>query len=106
MAAGAYEDRDFVFADQLGDPIAPETDRDEWLALLAAAQLDHARLHDGRHTAATLLLALGVDMRVVQELLGHSSIRVTEGYTHVTSKLARSATERMGRSLLRKPDTR
>jgi len=42
-----------------------------------------ARVHDGRHTAGTLLLEQGVSLRVVQEFLGHSDSRVTERYTHV-----------------------
>jgi site-specific recombinase XerD len=41
-----------------------------------------------------------VDIRVVQEILGHSSIKVTEGYTHVASKLAMDAVKKMGKTLL------
>ncbi len=58
-----------------------------------------ARLHDARHTAATLLLEQGVDIRVVQEILGHSTLAMTKRYTHVTDTLARQAAERMGRAL-------
>lgn len=42
---------------------------------------------------------------MIQELLGHSSIKVTEGYTHVASKLTRDATERMGKRLFGTPGT-
>jgi hypothetical protein len=48
-------------------------------------------VHDARHTAGTLPLAQGVDIRTVQEALGHSEVRVTEGYTHVASDMARAA---------------
>lgn len=59
------------------------------------------RLHDGRHTAATLLLSQGVHPRVVMELLGHSQMRTTmDIYSHVMSALAREAADRMGAVLL------
>lgn len=57
-----------------------------------------ARLHDGRHTAATLLLERGVPARVVTEILGHSSSRITlDVYSHVTPKLSGEAAAAMGR---------
>jgi integrase len=59
------------------------------------------RLHDGRHTAATLLLSEGVHPRVVMELLGHSQMRTTmDVYSHVMPALAREAADRMGAVLL------
>lgn len=62
----------------------------------------NARVHDGRHTAATHLLAQGVRLEVVQEILGHSDIRVTRGYSHVASEMARAATDGMGAALFKK----
>jgi site-specific recombinase XerD len=64
-----------------------------------SADVRDARLHDGRHTSATLLLEQGVDARVVMELLGHSDLRVTTRYTHVASPLAQEATRRIGVAL-------
>ena len=81
--------------------------RDDWAAwkwLCKAAGVRDARLHDARHTAATLLLEQGVDIRVVQEILGHSTLAVTKRYTHVTSRLAKEAAERMARALWDSPD--
>lgn len=52
-----------------------------------------------RHSAATIMLELGVALAVVQEILGHSDIRITRGYSHVSSRLAEDATERIGEAL-------
>ena len=52
-----------------------------------------ARLHDARHTAATMLLAQGVPARVVMEILGHSTIAVTQNiYGHVMPEAVSAAT--------------
>jgi site-specific recombinase XerD len=55
-----------------------------------------------RHTAATIMLDKGIALPVVQELLGHSDIRVTQGYAKVSSALKDDAATRMG-GLLRGP---
>lgn len=104
-ASGAYTDHDLVFAELDGRPIDPSSDWEEWKALLAAAGVADARVHDGRHTAATILLALGVKIEVVQEILGHSSITVTRGYVHVASEMAKAATDSIGAALLKKRGT-
>jgi hypothetical protein len=71
-----------------------------WRALLDEAGVRHPRLHDARHTAATLLLQQGVPARVVMEILGHSQITLTLGtYSHVVPELAHDAAQRMGSSL-------
>lgn len=51
--------------------------------------------HMLRHTAATLLIEEGMDMRFVQRLLGHQSISTTEIYTHVSDVSLRRALERI-----------
>jgi integrase len=54
------------------------------------------RWHDLRHAAASMLLAQGEHPKVVQEILGHSSIAVTMGvYSHVIPSLKRDAADRM-----------
>ncbi len=69
-------------------------------SLIADAGLRPVRLHDLRHTAASLLLAQGVAARVVMELLGHSQIGITlNTYTHVDPELNRDAAERLEKPL-------
>ncbi len=96
-----YAAHDLVFARPDGAPIDPSDDWSEWKTLLAAAGVPDARVHDARHTAATLLLAQGVRLEVVQEILGHSSITVTRGYAHVASEMARAGIAALGKRLLK-----
>ncbi len=59
-----------------------------------------ARLHDARHTAATIMLTRGEPARVVMQVLGHSQISLTLGtYSLVAPELAAEAAERVGRAL-------
>lgn len=63
---------------------------------MEAAGLPPIRLHDLRHVAATLMLAAGVDIKVVSETLGHSDTRVTRDiYQAVLDDLARDAAEKV-----------
>jgi integrase len=101
LASEEWHDEDLVFAQANGRPIDKKSDYDDWCALLQRAGVRHVRLHDGRHTAATLLLSEGVHPRVVMELLGHSQMRTTmDIYSHVMPALAREAADRMGAILL------
>ena len=56
LAGSEWHDEDLVFAQPNGRPIDKKTDYDDWTRLLQKAGVRHVRLHDGRHTAATLLL--------------------------------------------------
>jgi integrase len=65
-------------------------------ALLKAAKLPHYRVHDLRHFCASLLLAQGVPLKVVSDLLGHTRISVTANlHTHVLPSLKREAMDLM-----------
>ena len=75
QADSKWHDGDLLFAQPNGRPIDKKTDHDDWTRLLKAAGVQHVRLHDGRHTAATLLLSENVHPRVVRQLVGHSQIR-------------------------------
>ena len=75
LAAGQlWVDRNLVFCQPNGRPLDPRADLRDWKCLLAAAGVRDARLHDARHTAATMLLVQGVDPRTVMDLLGWSNI--------------------------------
>lgn len=63
----------------------------------------HVGTHSARHSAATFAIEEGIALPVVKEILGHSDIRVTQGYVTVSTELATDAARRMGR-LLRDPD--
>jgi len=95
----AWEDHDFVWCQANGRPIGNHADWAEWKALLKAAGIRDARVHDARHTAATLLLAQGVDQRVVMEILGHSQISMTSKYAHVLPQVMTDAADRIGQAL-------
>jgi integrase len=82
VAAGPlWQDNDLVFAQANGRPIERKSDWRAWKRLLDEAGVREVRLHDGRHTAATLLLSEGVHPRVVMEVLGHSQMRTTTDTT-------------------------
>jgi integrase len=98
-AANLWHDHNVVFAREDGQLIDPSADLREWSAILAEAGIPHAGTHTMRHSAATIALDEGVALAVVQEMLGHSDIRVTRGYTHVSSLLAQDAAVRVGRAL-------
>lgn len=98
---------DLVFAQPNGRPTGPHTDWDEWKQILHDAGVRDIRVHDGRHTTATLLLEAGIDIRVVSEWLGHSSIQLTgDTYQHVTERLEREAADRISASILMPVDGR
>lgn len=100
LAAGnLWEDSDLVFCQPNGRPVDPRADWQEWADILKSAGIPHLGVHAMRHSAATFALDEGVALAVVQELLGHSDIRVTRGYSHVSSPLAEDAAARIGRAL-------
>ena len=99
-AGSAWTDHGLVFTQPNGNPIDPRQDWAAWKTLLRVACVRDARLHDARHTAATLLLVEGVPARVVMQVLGHSQIGLTLGtYSHVVPELAQEAAASMGRAL-------
>ncbi len=102
LASGdRWRDSGLVFASTVGTPLEPRNVLRSFQAKLARAGLPRQRFHDLRHACASLLLAQGVNPRVVMETLGNSQISTTmDIYSHVLPVLQRDAADRMG-SLLR-----
>ena len=81
-----------MFASAVGTPLEPRNVTRQFKGLLTAAALPNIRLHDLRHSCATLLLAQGVNPRVVMETLGHSQVSLTPNtYSHVLPSLQKDA---------------
>lgn len=91
----------YVFCDEIGRPLDGRTIIRTWFRpLLAKAGLPRVRIHDLRHSYASIALAQGVHPKVVQEALGHSTIAVTlDLYSHVVPSLQRDAARTMGAAL-------
>ena len=91
-----YRDSGYVFTCLNGDPMAPDRLTRTFKKLAALAGLPPIRLHDLRHGAASLALSAGVELKVVQEMLGHSSIVLTaDTYTSVLPDVAHAAAEKV-----------
>jgi integrase len=89
-----WTDSGFEFTNPDGTPLHPATVTDAFELIAYLAGLPPIRLHDLRHGAATLLLAAGHDMKVVQDTLGLSSITIAaDTYTSVLPQLARQSAE-------------
>ncbi|MDX9986572.1 MAG: site-specific integrase [Dehalococcoidales bacterium] len=86
---------DLVFSHYDGSPFLPNTITHAWIKITRRCGLDGIRLHDARHTHASLLLKQGVHPKVVQERPGHGSIQVTlDTYSHVAPGLQQAAAEK------------
>lgn len=90
-----WEDLGYVFTGLHGGRLNPRYLNKLFDRLLKEANLPHMRFHDLRHSAATLLLSMGVHPKVVQEILGHSNIGMTmDTYSHVLPSMHKEAMEK------------
>jgi integrase len=100
MLGGALRDDDLVFSKLDGKPLRPNTVTRAWKTLAARAGLKAIRLHDARHTHASIMLKQGIHPKIVQERLGHSSIQITlDTYSHVAPGLQEAAAARFDEGL-------
>lgn len=94
LVGQTLSDNELVFCN-LGQPIRPDTLTRAWPMLAARAGVKVIRLHDARHTHASLMLKEGIHPKIVQERLGHSSISITlDTYSHVSPGLQEAAAKR------------
>jgi integrase len=97
-----WDPRGFVFTAVRGGPSAPQGLSRLFRKLNAESALPPVQLHDLRHGAATLVLATGVELKVVRAMLGHASIVLTaDTYSSVLPQVAREAAERTAWLVLR-----
>lgn len=80
----AWVESGFIFTTSIGTPVDPRNLYREFSQICEKAGLGHWHPHELRHSAASLMLASGVKLQVVSEVLGHSSIRMTaDVYGHI-----------------------
>jgi integrase len=87
---------DLVFSTVEGEPLHPGLFTDTFDRRVKAAGVPRIRLHDLRHTFATLALGAGISPKVVQERLGHSSVAITlDIYSHSIPRLQEEAASKV-----------
>ena len=102
LRAAAPEGPPFVFPARSATGYRASPDKN-WKALLAAAGIVDARLHDLRHTYASVLVSSGLSLPVIGALLGHSQPATTHRYAHLFDDPLRAATETAGAIISGKP---
>lgn len=94
-AGDKWTDEGWLFATETGRGTSPRTDYDDWKELLSDAKVRDGRLHDARHTAATVLLILGVSERAVMGLMGWSSTAMAARYQHMVDTVRSSIAQQV-----------
>jgi integrase len=95
-AAQLWEGGEWVFSTPTGGPIVPWTDWKQWKRLLHASGVRDGRLHDARHTAATVLLMLEVSNRAMQAQMGWSNPAMAARYAHMVDPVRTEIADRLG----------
>jgi integrase len=92
-----------LFMGARGKPVHPRVDYEDWQRMLACHGIPPYRVHDCRHGYATMLLEQGVPDRVVQAMLGHSTMVLLKRYQHVRESMHRQAADAIDRVAAWKP---
>ena len=98
-AGSLWVEGGWVFTDLTGHGVVPRSDYTEWKRLLVDAGVRDGRLHDARHTAATVLLLLGVTERAVMGLMGWSNTAMAARYQHLTAAIRHDVAARIDATL-------
>lgn len=100
-----YKNEDLIFCQSNGNKMHPDTPSSWFPVFLERIGLPRLNFHCLRHTHASLLLQAGVDIKVISERLGHSSIRITyDLYAHLLPGMQEDAVNKLENLLNRKPD--
>ena len=93
---GGWPDHDLVFTGEDGEPVHPDHLSWAFNRHVKQADLPRIRLHDLRHTHASLALAAGIHPKVVSERLGHATVSITlDIYSHAIPALQEEAAEKV-----------
>jgi integrase len=92
MLGASLKDDDLVFCQTDGSPLLPNIVTHAWIKLVRRTGIKPIRLHDARHTQASLMLKQGAHPKAVQERLGHAGIQIAlDIYSHVAPGLQEAA---------------
>jgi len=90
------EDREWLFCQKDGSHLYPSSPSNWWSKFAKRTEIRYIRLHDLRHTSASLLIAQGVHAKIISERLGHSDIRITmDTYGHALRSADQSAADKL-----------
>jgi integrase len=103
-AGTEWTEGDWVFGTETGAPLSPRTDWGRWKALLREAGIRDSRLHDARHTAATVLLLLGVSQPTMMNVMGWSNPAMAQRYAHVVDPIRHEVASQVGVLLWDEPE--
>jgi integrase len=97
VAGSSWKESGLVFTTKIGTAFEPRNLDRHFKAMLTKAELPDIPFHNLRHSTASLLLQQGCSLRVIQEILGHSTISTTADiYSHVAGEMVRDAAEKIG----------
>ncbi|MBB5934356.1 tyrosine-type recombinase/integrase [Streptomyces zagrosensis] len=99
LARDLWVEKGYVFTSPTGEPLNPNTDFHTWKDLLKSAEVRDGRLHDARHTAATVLMILGVPEGFVDRIMGWEpgkSARMRRRYQHLTGQVLQQTAAKVG----------
>jgi integrase len=92
-AGGAWQDSGLIFCRDDGTPLRPDAVSRRFKAIASAAGLPPIKLHEGRHSAASLARDAAVDPEIRRKTLGHADAAMTSHYTHIEAEAHRAAAE-------------